>query len=296
MPVKNLTKGYLFLFLSMLAISNVYIFSKAAMNKMAFAQFGFYWFLFAIVWNVVLFLVRPQLRAEVFVDRNTRIYLPLLGLLEVVSTGLFFYSIKQLENPAVVSFIGNVGPLFVALLGFLFLQERFTRLEFAGVVVTLMGAFIISYKPDFSWIVFFTEGAGLVLLSSFIFAVGTVITKHKIKKIHPWVLSVNRSVFLFLSFSFLMVIMHRSLIISQEGFMNVLAGSLLGPFLAVLAGYYAMQYLEVSKSSVIGSSKSFLILLISYLWFGNLPMISQIIGGIVVILGAILIIVGKQKQ
>ena len=78
--------------------------------------------------------------------------------------------------------------------------------------------------------------------------------------------------------------------------MNVLAGSLLGPFLAVLAGYYAMQYLEVSKSSVIGSSKSFLILLISYLWFGNLPMISQIIGGIVVILGAILIIVGKQKQ
>jgi len=63
-----------------------------------------------------------------------------------------------------------------------------------------------------------------------------------------------------------------------------------------LAGYYAMQYLEVSKSSVIGSSKSFLILLISYLWFGNLPMISQIIGGIVVILGAILIIVGKQKQ
>jgi drug/metabolite transporter (DMT)-like permease len=296
MPVKNLTKGYLFLFLSMLAISNVYIFSKAAMNKMAFAQFGFYWFLFAIVWNVALFLVRPQLRAEVFVDRNTRIYLPLLGLLEVVSTGLFFYSIKQLENPAVVSFIGNVGPLFVALLGFLFLQERFTRLEFAGVVVTLMGAFIISYKPDFSWIVFFTEGAGLVLLSSFIFAVGTVVTKYKIKKIHPWVLSVNRSVFLFLSFSFLMVIMHRSLIISQEGFMNVLAGSLLGPFLAVLAGYYAMQYLEVSKSSVIGSSKSFLILLISYLWFGNLPMISQIIGGIVVILGAILIIVGKQKQ
>jgi len=294
--MKPTTKGYFFLFLSMLAISNVYVFSKAAMNNMSFVQFGFYWFLFAVIWNIWLIVLRPSLRSSLFIEKHTSYYLPLLGILEILSTGLFFYAIKQMSNPSIVSFLGNVGPLFVASLGFVFLKERFTKIELAGMALTMAGAFIISRKPNFSWYLFFTKDAGLVFLSSFIFAISTVITKHKIKTIHPWILSINRSVFLFITFLIWFFISHESLLISKTAFFNVLAGSLLGPFLAVLAGYYAMQYLDVGKSSVIGSSKSFLVLLFSYWWFGTLPKENQIAGGVLVVLGSILIIWGKRKK
>ncbi len=37
-------KGYLFALVATLAFSNVYIFSKAALNEVHLAQFGLYWF------------------------------------------------------------------------------------------------------------------------------------------------------------------------------------------------------------------------------------------------------------
>ena len=44
-------KGYLFAILATVSFSNVYIFSKAALNEVHLIQFGFYWFLIAMLLN-----------------------------------------------------------------------------------------------------------------------------------------------------------------------------------------------------------------------------------------------------
>ena len=46
MKFQTATKGYFFAFLAVLAMSNVYIFSKAALSEASLPVFGFYWFLF----------------------------------------------------------------------------------------------------------------------------------------------------------------------------------------------------------------------------------------------------------
>ena len=295
MKISDKTKGYIFVFISVIAISNVYIFSKAAMNQVSFSQFGVYWFFFAMVWNFLLYGISGKLRKEISINRKNLPYLPLLGFLELLSTGLFFYAIKLIENPAIVSFLGNIGPIYVIILGYIFLKERFTRWEIIGMVVTIIGAIVLNYKKDFTWQQFFFEGAGIIFLSSFIFAVGTVLAKSKIKDIHPWLLTINRIVFIFTGFLIFFIIKHDTLSIPAVAFYNIIFGSLLGPFLAVLVGYYSFKYLKISKISVIGTAKSFLILGASYIFFGVMPLLYQIAGGVLMITGVIIITMSKAK-
>ncbi len=295
MKFSDKTKGYLFVFISVIAVSNVYIFSKAAMNSVNFSQFGALWFFFAMVWNFLLFGLSQKLRKEISINRKNLPYLIILGLLELVSTALFFYAIKLTKNPAIVSFVGNIGPIYVIILGYLFLKERFTKGEFMGMLLTLAGAIVLNYKYDFSWHQFIFEGTGIIFISSFVFAVGTVLAKKKIKDIHPWLLTINRIIFIFSGFLILFFVKHQTLIIPEKAFFNIILGSLLGPFLAVLAGYYAFKYLKISKISIIGTFKSFLILIASYFFFGVMPMLYQIAGGILMITGVVVITLSKAK-
>ena len=46
-------KGYFFALVATLAFSNVYIFSKAALNEVHLAQFGLYWFAIGSVLNLI---------------------------------------------------------------------------------------------------------------------------------------------------------------------------------------------------------------------------------------------------
>ncbi len=289
MQFSDKAKGYIFVFISVIAISNVYIFSKAALNQVSFPQFGVYWFFFAMIWNFLLFGFSKKLRKSVTINKKNLPYLPVLGILELLSTGLFFYAIKLTENPAIVSFIGNIGPIYVIILGYIFLKERFNKWEIFGMLLTISGAIILNYKKDFTWQEFFFEGTGIIFLSSFIFSIGTILAKSKIKSIHPWLLTINRIIFIFSGFVILFFIKNEQIIIHRTAFYNILIGSLLGPFLAVLVGYYAFKYLKISKISVIGTTKSFLILWASFFFFGVVPLFYQIIGGILMIIGVIII-------
>ncbi len=48
------TKGYFLTLVGVLAMSNVYIFSKAALQELQLPQFGFYWFLTGLFLSLLL--------------------------------------------------------------------------------------------------------------------------------------------------------------------------------------------------------------------------------------------------
>ena len=171
MRFSETTKGYLFVFISVIALSNVYIFSKVALSEVHFLQFGVYWFFFAFIWNLLLFFSSNKFRQEITLNKKNLSYLPVLGILELLSTGLFFYAIKLVENPTIISFISNIGPIYIIILGFIFLKERFNKWEITGIFITIIGAVILNYNKDFSWGSFFFNGIGFIFLSSFIFAI-----------------------------------------------------------------------------------------------------------------------------
>ena len=76
---------------------------------------------------------------------------------------------------------------------------------------------------------------------------------------------------------------------------NILIGSLLGPFLTVIAGYLALQYIPLSRKAVIASTRGLFVLVGSYIYFGEFPDTIALIGGMVTILGVLLIAFGKNS-
>lgn len=295
MKMTNPIKGFLLALVSVIAVSNVYIFSKLALKEVSLPQFGVYWFAFGLLW--ILLYAWQQKSFLLYRDLSRRCYgvLLFLGIFEVVGTYFFFKAIYTISNPAIVSFIGNVAPAFIITLSFFILKERFNSLEFLGILLAISGAFIISYKGNSSMENVFIDGAQYILYSSVLNAVNTVIIKKKIKKIHPTILTINRSLFL-LGFSIiLLVVVQDTLAIPFTALKNIFAGSLLGPFLTVIAGYLALQYIPLSRKAIIASTRGLFVLAGSYLYFGFFPDIIALIGGMVTILGVLLIAFGKTK-
>jgi len=220
----------------------------------------------------------------------------ILGVNQVIGTYSFFKAIHTISNPSIVSFIASLSPVLVLIFSFLILKERFDKMESAGMLFVLFGAFIISYKGNTNLNTMFVNGTQFILYSSILGATNAVIIKKNIDIINPIILTISRS-FLLLIFSFgLLKYLNLSLEIPITALKNIFIGSILGPFLTVITGYISLKYIPLSHKVIIMSTKGLFVLLGSYLYFGNFPKWIAIIGGFITIIGVLLIAYGKIKK
>jgi len=296
MKISNSVKGFLLALVSVIAVSNVYIFSKAALSEVSLQQFGVYWFSFGLLWILLYAWYKKTYHNLKKLSRKQYLLLFVIGIIEVVGTYFFFKSIHTISNPTIVSFIGNISPVFVITLSFIILRERFSTLEFFGMLLALSGAFVISYKGNTSFKDMFIDGAQYVFYSSLLTAVNSVVVKKNIKKIHPIIFTISRSFFLLIFSIMALNFVGESLVISTKALRNIFIGSLLGPFLTVIAGYLALQYIPLSRKAIITSTKGLFVLLGSYLYFNQFPPAITLIGGLVTIVGLLLIAYGKLNS
>jgi drug/metabolite transporter (DMT)-like permease len=293
--IPNKTKGYLLTLIGILAMSNVYIFSKAALSELKLAQFGFYWFLSGFLLTLAVTIQQKSYKLIKNFSQKDYLLLLMFGLIEIASTVFFFKAIKTMSNPGVVAFMANLGPVFVLSLGVILLKERFNKIEIVGIALTLSAAFILSYNPQWKNLnEIFIEGSLYVLLFTSLFAISSILMKINVAKFSPVLLTLNRTLYLFVFSLTMMFLQKLPFEISSTAIKNVLIGSFLGPFLTAIAGLYAIKYIEVSRKSILSSTKGLFVLIGSYLYFDKAPTKIQIIGGFLSIIGVILIIVGKQ--
>ena len=292
--MKSTKQGYLYAFIATICMSLVYLFSKAALNEISLPQFGFWWFLTAIFWNSLM-AVHPRggfsIKSFTRMDYRTLLY---IGLIEIVATTAFYAAIEVSPNPAIPSFLRNLEYLFVSVLGVVLLSERFGKMALAGAFLALSGAFIVSLRTT-SADSFFTVASGLMLISTSFYAVRTVLAKKHIREISPVVLAINRSVFLLLFSITFMIFGRYTFKIPSAAFLNIVAGSFVGPFLTSIFSYSALRYVEASRAAIIQSTAGLFVLIGAFLIFGNLPTPAQVFGGLVTMAGVILMMLNRLK-
>ena len=178
-------KGYLFALVATLAFSNVYIFSKAALNEVHLTQFGVYWFAIGVLLSVI-FAARNKKLAQLktLSKKQVRILIT-LGILEILTTTTFFISINIIPDPSVTSFLGNMFPVMVTMGGIFILKERFGWVEVSGIILALSGAFIISYTGGTTLKTIFIQGTGIVLINAILATAATLVVKVHVKKLSP---------------------------------------------------------------------------------------------------------------
>ena len=287
-------KGILLALLTAFSVSNVYIFSKAALNQIHLAQFGTLWFGFGIVWNLIfIFSTNKQKKFSQLTSKMILI-LGFIALLEMFGTLFFFLSVKSITNPANVSFLANINPLLITIMGVIILKEKLNLTEMSGMAICLIGALIISYQPNGDSLML--NGVQYVFISGLIYSISTITAKKNIKKLDPSFLALSRIIMLFIFSVSALIYFGLNLQIPAKAFQNVLIGSVLGPFLTGTLGYFTLRYLDASKASMIGTSRSVFVLMGSFVIFGNMPRTIQIIGGVLTISGVLLISFGKLKK
>ncbi|MFV0591054.1 MAG: DMT family transporter [Draconibacterium sp.] len=282
----NTFKGYFFALLATLAFSNVYIFSKAALNEIPLAQFGSLWYFVVSLSCFAFALFNKKLKQIAHLTRKQVIVLLTLGLLEIATTTLFFLSIHIIPDPSVTSFLGNLYPVMVMLGGIFILHERFGPIEILGGFLALAGAFVISYSGGTTLETLFIKGTGVVFFNAIFATTATLVVKAHVQKLSPELLNLNRAVWL-LSFSVIMFfVMGESAVLSPEAIKNTAIGAVL-EFTAILTVYYSFRYIEASRSAIVQSLKGIFVLIGAFLFFHTFPVKHQLIGGMLTVIGVL---------
>jgi len=280
-------KGYIFALIATLTFSNVYIFSKAALNEIPLAQFGSLWYA-VVAFSCFFFALFNKKLGQInhLTKKQVQILLT-LGVLEIATTTLFFLSIHIIPDPAVTSFLGNMFPVMVMLGGIFILHERFGPIEIFGGFLALSGAFIISYSGGTSLGTMFIKGTGVVFFNAIFATTATLVVKTQVKKLTPELLNLNRAVWLLLFSVVMFFAMGKSVPFSAGIIKNTFIGAIL-EFVAILTAYYSYKHIEASRSSIVQSLKGIFVLLVAFIVFGTLPLPHQLLGGIITVAGVLI--------
>jgi drug/metabolite transporter (DMT)-like permease len=281
-------KGYFFALLATLAFSNVYIFSKAALNEVHLTQFGVYWFTIGTALNLLFAARNKKLKQVRSLSKKQIGILLILGVLEILTTTTFFLAINIIPDPSITSFLGNMFPVMVTLGGIFILKEKFGWKEIIGIILALAGAFIISYTGGTTLKTLFIKGTGIVFINAILATSATLVVKAHVKKLSPELLNLNRTVWLLVYSVIMFFIFKQSIIIPVSAIKNIAVGAVLGPFLAILTVYYSYNYIEASRSAIVQSLKGIFVLIGAFLVFNTFPLPYQFIGGLVTVAGVLI--------
>ena len=284
----NQSTGTLFAFGASLALAASFVFSKSVLNQLSMVQFGLIWFSLGVVWNGAWFVTRQEYRKlRESLGKKSAVAL-VIALLEGGATGLFYLAIKAMENPAVVSFIGNIGPVFVTLMGIVLLKERFRKSQLAGILITITGLFVINYRQG-GFAGFLDSGAIYVITASFLFALATIFGRYYHRYLVPGYMSLIRSFLLAVVMAILFLRAGGMPEITVPLWRDLAIGSLLETLIVIVFAYQALKLIEATKTSLIISTKGVWTLVLAWIFLGVFPSAMQLVGGLLTLLGVWLI-------
>ena len=216
----------------------------------------------------------------------------LMSLFSVVGSLLYTYGIS-LYGPVNATFMVQFTAVFTILFGVAFFNERFTRMEAVGVIVAIVGVFVLAYG-DLSLEV---AGTAVLLGAALFFASANSLSKVYVKNVNPVALAGGSSMLMFLFISTYTVLTGKL----ETGFPSAtlvyaVLGSVTGVVLSFILFFKALQVFEVSKAATIRTMEPFLTAIFSFAILVLTPTVNQLLGGALIVLGVVVLSLTKGKQ
>lgn len=267
------------------------------MKDTTLPAFGILWFGLALLYNLLYYFFFTEKKKLSLIPSKSKRILLLIGLSELVSISAFFLSIKLTDNPSIVSFLANTSPIFVIIISFVFLNTRYNLIAILGIVLTLSGVGLINYTSSgFNWESFVQPASISALIFAIFYGVSLVLARTQIKILPPSMVTVCRTLFLFLGFCFYNFIQFEIPEYSLNSLFYIGIGSILGPFLGIALTFASLKYVDASITTLIGTSRSVFIVIGAFIFMNILPSFNQLTGGVLTILGIIIITIGDIKN
>ncbi|NIM95986.1 MAG: EamA family transporter [Anaerolineales bacterium] len=286
--ISNLTQkqdliiGFSFATLSAACIGGTYLFSKVALSTTNTRSFISIWMLMGAVYVFAAAIIKRKL---IFPQKRS-IWLGLisLGLFEIISSSAFFTAISLASQPAIVAFLARFTSLFGLIMSVIILKERMNLTALAGTVIILVGGFSLSYVSG-------TIGWTLLLLNiimSISVAASLIVGKVIIEETNPYMMLLFRNVITAIGTFLILPGPFEIPPLSTLGVMAV--GAFIGPFLGFLFLYMALDHIDAWMVSIFTMTQPLFVALYDWAFLGSVLTWTQLLAGIVILLGTYLII------
>ena len=280
--------GYGLALLSTAIVATTFIVSKAVLKTLNPESFSILWYGAAAVYAALYGHVRGDTPPARTLRRQWK---PLLALActNALSALLWFSEIKM-ADPALVSFFGCMSTLFAVLLGVGLLGEQLQHQEWAGAALILAGVLMITYYSDRVVLLVFIMALG----NTFLHASGAVIAKCAVGDVTPLTLTLVRAGGTSIIILIVTLLTGRWEWPSIGALALIALGALGGPFISHILFYRALALIDVSQVSLINATRPLFVLLYSLLLLGSLPLLHQIAGGLLSIIGVVTLLSARR--
>jgi O-acetylserine/cysteine efflux transporter len=197
----------------------------------------------------------------------------------------------SMMDPTLASFVNRSETLVTISLGIVILGERFTRREGLGTFLVLTGVVVmkLTFRAEYS------AGFWVVLFSAVCFGTAEFIAKIAVRYVDPLTLSFLRNVISSVLFLIAVAFVGTSFEGAGSVWWAILIIAFAGPILTRPIYLFALKYLEVSKVALINQSQPVFVAILALVVLSQTPAPREIIGGLFVIGGCLLIIVSRKK-
>ncbi len=240
--------------------------------------------------EVAIFMgVWDQIRLEVF-RRHAWFFLS-IGFLVAASTALSYMSVRFID-PGTASLLGKMSTLFSLGFGLIWLRERFAAFEWLGVLSAIAGTFIIAFQPgELLWV-----GVLIVIASTFMYALHAALVKR-----HGEGMSLT-DFFLYrlvctTAFLFLFSLGRGELTLpSWPAWLILLLAGTLDVTISRALYYLTLRRLNLSLHAIILTLSPVASILWTLILFDISPTLQQLIGGIAVIGGVLMVSTSQARN
>ncbi|MEZ5338771.1 MAG: DMT family transporter [bacterium] len=193
---------------------------------------------------------------------------------------------------AIAAVLSRMEIVFVIVLGFLLLRERFSHWQWLGFALTLSGILLIrgtSLQGE-------TRGIMLLLSSAFSFAVSLIAGKLAMRYVSVQLLMLVRSwcLAVMLCLGWYLLWPHLPQLDSRN-LLLVVVSALAGPFLARNNYMLAVSYLPASQVVLLNQAQPLYAALLGFLLNAEVPGRMVLVGGLAIIIGNIVLILARER-
>jgi len=208
-----------------------------------------------------------------------------IGFLVAAATNLSFHAVKYID-PGTASLLSQMSTLFALGFSFIWLQERLRSLQAVGAALTVVGALVVAFQRGD----YLRLGALIVIGSAFMYALHAAVTKRYRKDMD------------LVDFFFFRLLCSTAFLLILAG----VTGDLEWPVarawpLLILTGtvdvlvsralyYIALQRLKMSVHAIVLTVSPLAAVLWALLIFGTLPTLQQLLGGVAVVAGTLIVV------
>jgi drug/metabolite transporter (DMT)-like permease len=202
------------------------------------------------------------------------------------------YAIRMMD-PTVVAFVSRVETLVAILLGVWFFGERFTRREAIGAAFVVIGVVALRYAGGIA----IERGFWIILFASIGFGIAEALAKKTVSIVDPFAFALVRNIVLGIACFAVAMARPSGLSLPQDGlgWLAVAGIGVSGPFLGRVHFLKALQMIHISKTALVNQALPIWVALLSFFLLNTVPSQREWLGGAAVILGCVLLILGRGR-